>query len=98
MRGRTPNLATHAARLAALRPHPARGKTGNRENGRIPERVALVDVGCAKSRGETVRRAQRRGAILRTLSAVPRAVAHPTAILWRSKANPPYETTTRQPQ
>src|SRR6516164_978514 len=43
-------------------------------------------VGCAKSRGKTVRRAQRRSAIpgrcrgqvLRTLSAVPRAVAHPT--------------------
>jgi SAM-dependent methyltransferase len=34
-------------------------------------------VGCAKSRGKTVRRAQRRGAILRTQSAVPRAVAHP---------------------
>src|SRR6516165_2060080 len=45
-------------------------------------------VGCAKSRCEVWQRAQPRGAILRTLSAENRAVAHPTPrLLMRGAAD-----------
>ena len=80
--------------LSFIIPPPALPKGPRRNKARWPALPALLRqnrVACAKSRGEAVRRAQRRHspsktgvnalkAILRTLSSVPSAVAHPTPI------------------
>src|SRR6516165_6390164 len=75
-RGRLDRLAVLSEPGSTRARHePAIGATA--ETRLVGQRQSLVSR-CAKSRGEARQRAQRRGAILRTRSAVHRAVAHPT--------------------